>query len=231
MPTPGGGKPWYVRPVAFLVSKGQWACVVVVLAASSVGCLSGVSVPDPKAAAKAWADAAAAGDADTLHGMLTKRSQAELPKAEVARIVKESPGELKDQAAQIKKKSESITTVAILQYEDGTSVALELENGVFRIASAGYLPAGGATPEQTALAFRDVLKRRSYPGILRLLSPALRAAVEGQLKGLETALDQPDATKMQNPSANGDEVEIKLQNGHRLRLKRIDGKWYIDNFE
>ncbi len=120
----------------------------------------------------------------------------------------------------------------MLRWADGTEVTLVLENGVFRIASAGYLPAGGATPEQTALAgFRDVLKRRSYPGILRLLSPALRAAVEGQLKGLETALDQPDATKMQNPSANGDEVEIKLQNGHRLRLKRIDGKWYIDNFE
>lgn len=195
------------------------------------GCTFGVSVPDPKAAAKAWAEAAAAGDADTLHGMLTKRSQAELSKAEVVRIVKESPGELKDQAAQIKKKSDTLTTVAVLQYEDGSSVALELENGVFRIASAGHLPAGGASPEQTALAFRDVLKRRSYPGILRLLSPSLRAAVEGQLKGLETALDQPDATKMQTPNANGDEVEIKLQNGHRLRIKKIDGKWYIDNFE
>lgn len=197
----------------------------------ATGCTLGVSVPDPKAAAKAWADAAAAGDADALHGMLTKRSQAEISKAEVARIVKESPGELKDQAAQITKKSDTITTVAVLQYEDGSSVALELENGVFRIASAGHLPAGGASPEQTALAFRDVLKRRSYPGILRLLSPSLRAAVEGQLKGLETALDQPDATKMSTPNANGDEVEIKLQNGHRLRLKRIDGKWYIDNFE
>ena len=195
------------------------------------GCEAGVAVPDPKTAAQAWADAAERGDADAMHGMLTKRSQAELSKAEVSRIVKESGGELKDQAVALRKVADRHVTVAMLHYTDGTSVALTLENGVFRVAHAGFVPGGGATPEQAATAFHDVLKRRSYPGILRLLSPTLRAAVEGQLKGLETALDQPGWSVTPSPSGNADEAEIKLQNGHRIKLKRIDGVWYIDNFE
>ncbi len=208
----------------FLAFSGLLGC-------HTLGCQTGVTVPDPKSAAQAWAEAAERGDADAMHGMLTKKSQAELGKAEVSRIVKESGGELKDHAALVRKAADKHVTVAVLPYADGTSVALTLEGGAFRVANAGFVPGGGATPEQAATTFHDVLKKRSYPGILRLLSPTLRAAVEGQLKGLETALDQPGWSVTPSPNGNADEAEIKLQDGHRIKLKKIGEVWYIDNFE
>lgn len=198
---------------------------VVVLTAA---CVSTQSIPDPRGAAEAWADAAERGDADALHGMLTKRSAATISKADVAATVSSAKAELKDQAKEIRDAKE-IVAVAVLRWDDGTEASLVLEKGQFRVKSAVLMPGGGSRPEETIAGFRDALHRRSYPALLRMLSPALRAAVEAQLKGLENAIGDPE--KLPIPPDAGDEIEIKLENGHKLRLKRIDKTWYIDNFE
>lgn len=195
----------------------------------SVGCLRTSSVPDPRAAAEAWAEAAEKGDADALHGMLSKRSRATISKADVAATVASAKGELKDQAADIRAAKDKIAAVAVLKWDDGTEASLVLHDGKFRVQSAMLMPGGGATAAEAVAGFRDALRRRSYPALLRMLTPALRATVEAQLKGLEKSIGDPD--KLPYPSDSGDEIEIKLENGHKIKLKKIDKTWYIDNFE
>lgn len=221
------GQLCYGRPVN---GGGRRAILVTAtfLAVGATACATTRSIPDPRAAAEAWADAADRGDAEALHGMLTKRSAATISKADVAATVASAKVELKDQAKEIRETKE-ITAVALLRWDDGTEATLVLEKGQFRVKSAMLMPGGGARPEETIAGFRDALHRRSYPALLRMLSPALRAAVEAQLKGLEKAIGDPE--KLPIPPDAGDEIEIKLENGHKLRLKRIDKTWYIDNFE
>jgi hypothetical protein len=196
---------------------------------AALGCASGASIPDPRVAAERYAAAAEAGDADTIYGMLTKRSQATTSKAEVQASVAAARAELKDQAAEIRKAAPSIVAVARVRYEDGTEAALTLEDGKFRVASAGVLPGGGSTPEEALAAFRETLKRRSYPAMLRILTPQMRASIEAQLRGLVDALEDPSA--LQIPSTSGDELEVKLKDGHRVKLRRENKIWYVENFE
>jgi hypothetical protein len=204
----------------------------ILLAAFAVfafACARQGTVPDPKDAAEAYASAAEKGDADAIWTMLSTRSRATTSKGEVDASVKGSRAELADQAKDIRKNDGSITAVARLHYEDGSEAALVLEDGKFSVASAGMLPGGGNTAQEALAALRDVLKRRSYPALLRLLSPELRAQVEAQLRGLVEALDDPSAIAV--PPGSGDDVEIKLSNGHRVRLRKEQGTWYVENFE
>jgi hypothetical protein len=201
--------------------------VSLALSGASVGCVREGAVPDPKEAAEAYAQAAEKGDADAIYAMLSSRSKATTSKAEVEKAVASSKAELADQAKEIRAGLGAITAVARLHFEDGAEAALTLKDGKFWIASAGMLPGGGATPEEALASLRDILKRRSYPALLRLLTPQLRAAVEAQLRGLVEALENPGA--LQIPP--GDDPEIKLENGHKVKLRRDQGTWYVDNFE
>jgi hypothetical protein len=195
----------------------------------ATGCLREGSIPDPKDAAEAYAKAAERGDSDAIYAMLSARSKATTSKAEVDKAVASSKAELADQAKAIRNAEGSIATVARLRFDDGSEAALALEKGKFFVASAGMLPGGGSTPEEALGSLRDILKRRSYPALLRLLTPQLRAAVEAQLRGIVEALENPSA--LQIPPSAGDEVEVKLGNGHKVKLRREQGTWYVENFE
>lgn len=209
-------------------------------------CARTASVPDPRDAAEAWAAAVDKAtddknpDSGDLYDLLSKRSRATMTKTQVAAIAKDDKGELREQAKGIREvvaqdkaqkptEAPKIVAVALVRYEDGSEASLVLENGLFRVQNAILMPGGGATPEEAVASFRDALRRRSYPAIVRLLTPTLRATVEAQLKGLEASMAEPD--KLPFPSGAVDEIDLKLENGHRVRLKRVNGKWYVDNFE
>lgn len=209
-----------------LLTVPLFACLC---AGAVAGCTRGASIPDPRAAAEAYASAAERGDADAIYGMLSKRSQATVSKAEVQASVGAARAELKDQAGEIRKAAPSIVAVARIRFQDGSEASLTLEDGRFYVASAGVLPGGGSTPEEALAAFRETLKRRSYPAMLRVLSPAVRAAVEAQLRGLVEALDDPSAVQI--PATTGDELDVKLKDGHRVKLRRENKIWYVENFE
>ena len=199
------------------------------IAVTALGCAPQGSVPDPKTAAEAYAAAAEKGDADAIFAMLSSRSRATTSKAEVDKAVASSKLELADQAKAIRAASGSIVAVARLRFDDGSEAALTLKDGRFWVASAGMLPGGGGTPEEALAALRDILQRRSYPALLRILTPALRAQVEAQLRGVVEALDNPGAVQI--PPGATDVVEIPLANGHKVKLRKEQGTWYVENFE
>src|SRR5215469_10725252 len=119
----------------------------VILAAISLnGCAS--SVPDPRGAAQAFADAAARGDSDTIYDMMTDEARAARTRDDVRKIVKDERAELADEAKVVSQKDPRVQATARLRFEDGEEAALELKEGEFKVTAAGALPGGAKTPQE-----------------------------------------------------------------------------------
>lgn len=196
-------------------------------AALAAGCASR-AVPDPKEAADRYLGAAARGDARAMHGMLTRRGRTELAEPDLARVVASERTELAEQAAVLRRPDARVEARATLAYPDGERASLDLEGGAFRVTSAGTLPGGGRSPEQALDQLRRVLARRSFAGLLHVLAPATRAAVERDLRTLVESLERADTTRVE---VTGDVALVPLTGGHHVRLKREEGIWRVEDFD
>jgi hypothetical protein len=188
----------------------------------------GSGVPDPKAAADAYARAAERGDADAIYGMMTASAQRERSRDEVRTIVKDERAELAEEARALSAKDGRVEATARLRFADGEEAALDLADGRFAVTSAGALPGGARTPEEALDQLRRVLARRSYAGLMRVLSPATRASIEQDLRALVTGLDHPETLPV---TLAGDAATIAVPGGHHVRLKRESGVWRVDDFD
>jgi hypothetical protein len=201
--------------------------LVVVVAWSLAGC-AGRSVPDPRVAADEYAQAAARGDADAIYEMMTTSAQKSRSREDVKRLVAEQKGELADQARQITARDARVEATARLRFDDGEEAQLELRDGRFWITSSGALPGGSRTPEQALDQLRRVLARRSYAGLMRVLTPATRAAIEQDLRSLVLGLERPETLHVQ---VTGDTATVTVPGGHTVKLKRDGGVWRVDDFD
>jgi hypothetical protein len=192
------------------------------------GCGRPASMPDPKIAAAAYADAAAKGDADRLYAMLDERSRRELRPDDVRRLVKEQRAELGEQARAITDPSAAVRARATVTYADGEQASLDLDPEGFRIRTADALPAGGESPAQAIDQLRRVLSRRSYAGLMRVLTPSARSAVESDLRALVEGLSRPEGLKVQ---VAGDVALVQIEGGHSVRLRREAGLWRVEDFD
>jgi len=192
-----------------------------------VGCTGG-GVPDPRSAADEYAAAASRGDADAIYGMMTTAAQKSRSREDVRRLVAEQRGELAEQAKQITAKDARVEATARLRYEDGEEAQLELREGRFSITSSGALPGGSRTPEQALDQLRRVLARRSYAGLMRVLTPATRTAIEQDLRSLVTGLERPETLHVQ---VSGEAATVTVPGGHTVKLKREGGVWRVDDFD
>jgi hypothetical protein len=186
------------------------------------------SVPDPRVAGAEFAAAAARGDGDAIYAMMTSRARKALSSDDVKRLVQAERPELTDEAQALLSKDLHVTARARLRFADGEEVALDLAGGRFRIQSAGTVPGGGATPEEALDELRRVIARRSYAGLLRVLSPAARAALEQDLRALVSGLERPDTLRVE---VHGDDATAEVPGGHRVKLKREGGVWHIEDFD
>jgi hypothetical protein len=200
---------------------------VSVLAFAAAGC-GGSSIPDPKRAALTYADAAAKGDADVIYAMLSEKSRRSLTRDEVRRIVSEQRRELADQAKALAGPRVVVKARARVHYPDGEDATLDLEDGEFRIAAADALPAGARTPAQALEQLRRVLARRSYAGLMRVLSPATRSAIENDLRSLVEGLEHPEGLEVQ---VAGDSATVQIPGGHEVKLRREAGVWRVEDFD
>jgi hypothetical protein len=197
------------------------------LAAPLTAC-TGHSVPDPRSAADDYATAATRGDADAIYDMMTTSAQRSRSREDVRRLVNEQRGELAEQAKLVTGRDARVEATARLRYEDGEEAQLELRDGRFWITSSGALPGGSRTPEQALDQLRRVLARRSYAGLMRVLSPATRAAIEQDLRSLVAGLERPDTLHVQ---VTGESAVVAVPGGHTVKLKRDGGVWRVDDFD
>jgi len=189
----------------------------------------GSSIPDPKEAVQAYADAAARGDHDAIYEMLGEKGRRSLTREEVKKLVAEERKELADQAKALRGPGVSVKARAQVRYPDGEDATLDLEqDGVFRISAADALPAGARTPAQALEQLRRVLARRSYAGLIRVLTPATRSAIESDLRSLVEGLEQPEGLEV---NVAGDTATVQIPGGHEVKLRREAGVWRVEDFD
>ena len=202
------------------------AFLVLPLAVS--GCFAG-RVPDPHDAVADYADAAKRGDADAIYDLLSEKGRRSLSREEVRRIVKDERGELSDAAKALQAPGVVVKARARVRYADGEDTSLELDDqGVFRISGADALPAGARTPEQALEDLRRVLARRSYAGLMRVLSPSTRSAIESDLRSLVIGLEHPEGLEV---NVVGDTATVEIPGGHEVKLRREAGVWHVEDFD
>lgn len=199
-----------------------------VAAALALGGCATSSVPDPKVAAAEYAQAASRGDADAIYEMMTVSAKRSRSRDEVRKIVKDERDELAEQARALASKEARVEATAHLAFDDGEKASLELDRGRFWVSAAGALPGGARTPEQALDHLRRVLARRSYAGLMRVVTPATRAAIEADLRSLVTGLEKPESLPVQT---TGDTAQVTVPGGHHVRLKRDGGVWRVDDFD
>lgn len=198
------------------------------LAATALGC--GVArIPDPKDAVAEYAAAAARGDADAIYDMMSDKGRRALSRDEVRKIVADEKSELGDRGKAVTAPGVVVKSHARLRFADGEDATLVLgDDGAFRITSADALPAGARTPEQALDQLRRVLARRSYAGLMRVLSPATRSAIEGDLRSLVVGLEHPEGLEVQ---VAGDAASVQIPGGHEVKLRREAGVWHVEDFD
>jgi hypothetical protein len=185
-------------------------------------------LPDPRLAALAYADAAARGDADALYAILTRASRQARSQDEVKRMVSDERDELGEQAKDLRRADVHVDATARVRYADGEEAALQLEGGHYRVTAAGALPGGASTPEAALEQLRRVLARRSYAGLLRVLSAATRSSVENDFRSLVDGLNEPQTLDV---TVSGDEAQVPVPGGHHVKLRRDSGVWRIEDFD
>lgn len=185
-------------------------------------------MPDPEPVVDAYAQALQAADVDAIYEMMSEESRQTLSRKELERILSEQRAELGEHAKALQGSGRELSAQAQVRYNDGEIATLDLVDGEFRVTAADALPAAGRTPEQALSQLRRVLARRSYTGLLRVLTPRTRNAVEGDLRSLVEGLNAPDALTI---DVVGDTATVIVPGGHRVELRREDGVWHVDDFD
>lgn len=197
------------------------------LVASTTACARS-ELPDPRVAARTYAEAAARGDAEALHGMLTTEAQRSFGREGTRRLLGDARAELGAQGRALLNPGTRVEATATVPLEDGTQVELTLGPSGFRVASADTLPSGARTPVEALEDLKKALARRSYPALLRILSPKARTAVENDLRSLESGLSDPSSLDVK---VTGDRAEVEVPGGHAVTLERQGGTWRVDDLE
>jgi hypothetical protein len=188
----------------------------------------GGAIPDPKDAARDYAQLAQRGDSAGIYDMMTSEGQKARTRDDVKKIIDTERQELADQAKAVTAPGTRVQATARLRFDDGEETALELRGGRFWVTAAGALPGGAHTPEAALDQLRRVLARRSYAGMLRVLTPRTRAMIEQDLRSLVDGLETPDTLAVH---VTGDSASVVIPGGHHVRLKREGGVWRIDDFD
>jgi ketosteroid isomerase-like protein len=185
------------------------------------------SVPDPQDSIAAYVDAAKRGDADALYAMLSEDGKKSLSRDAVRKIVAVDKAELAQRGKELASPTARVRSEAEVRYADGEAAALVVEDGDFRISAADALPAEAQTPTQALGQLRRVLARRSYAGLVRVLTKGSRESIESDLRTLVEGLEDPESLDV---DVRGDRATVFVPGGHTILLRREDGAWHVENF-
>ncbi len=160
--------------------------------------------------------------------MMTTESRRARSKDDIRSVVAGERDELAEQARELVRPDVRVEATARVRYADGEEAALDLRDGTYGVTATGALPGGGRTPEEALDQLRRVLARRSYAGLMRVLSPATRASVEDDLRALVDGLSEPERLPVQ---LTGDAAVVPVPGGHQVKLKREGGVWRVEDFD
>jgi hypothetical protein len=185
-------------------------------------------MPDPKLAAQRWSEALVRGDADAVYGLLSESARQSLGRKGVRELLERDRKELLAAASSATGANAHVETVARVAYSGERSASVVLEDGKFHIAAAAALPAQASTPEDALQELREVLARRSFAGLLRVLTADAGRALDAQLANVVEALGDPASVEIE---VDGRRATARLPGGHTVKLEREDGAWRIRDFD
>lgn len=195
-----------------------------------LSCLACASrqVPDPRLTAQRWSEALERGDSSAVYGLLDESSRQALGRDGVAQLLTRDRVELLQVARATGADHARLETTAHVSFEKDRSAVLVLEDGQFKVAAAAALPARADSPEDALRELRDVLERRSYAGLLRVLTQDASQTLSAHLASLVEALGDPGAVQIE---VDGRRATARLPGGHTVTMEREDGAWRIRDFD
>jgi hypothetical protein len=185
-------------------------------------------ITDPAPVVARFAAASRQGDHRAVYRMLSASAQRSLGADRVEQLVAEQRQELARNADNLTAKKARTEVDVQARFVDGDTAQLSWERGELRVASAAALPSHATSPQQALVELRSVLQRRSYPGLLGVLTRNSAAGFEAQLDSLVEAL--ADAPYLQ-VEVEDNRAVISLPQGHKVELWKEDGLWKVHDFE
>lgn len=201
---------------------------VVAIGLLLTACRPAARVPDPAAALAEYTRAMESGDAVALRDMMTEESRRFLSNQDVKRLLNEQKQELTAHAKGLAEQGQVVSSTARLRYADGEVATLDEKDGRYYVTAASGLPAAARTPNEALKQLRIVLARRSYSGLLRVLTSDARTAMDEDVQSLVEGLRQPEALDVE---VKGDRARVTVPGGHRVLLRRRDGVWRIEDLD
>jgi len=186
------------------------------------------ALPDPRDAARQWAAAVEAGDASAAYALLSDRARRAYGREGVGRLLSSERRELLALGRGAAAPNAVLETSADVDFGNDRRARVVLEDGRYRIAAAGALPVGAATPRDALRELRDVLARRSVAGLLRVLTRESAESLATGLDQLVEALAEPSSVEL---DVEGRRATAQLPGGHTITLEREDGIWHVKDFD
>jgi hypothetical protein len=186
------------------------------------------SIPDPRLAAQRWSEALQRGDSAAVYALLSDSAKQALGRDGVEQLLKRDRKELIAVAAAATSTHARVETLARVAYSDARTASVVLEDGAFRIAAAAAFPAHATNPEEALRELREVLARRSFAGLLRVLTADAGRALDAHLGSVVEALGDPAAAEI---VIDGRRATARLPGGHVVKLEREDGAWRVRDFD
>ena len=184
------------------------------------------ALPDPRATASAYAEAATRGDDRAIYALMTRDARRAYGEARTRALVTDAREELRRQASALARPDTRVDGAATLLLADGTMVELTLEPEGFRVAAADTLPGAARTPAEALDGLRRALARRSYAALLRVLSPEARGELELDVRSLAKSLEEPATLDIR---VDGDRADVDVGSGHFVTLRRDQGVWHVED--
>jgi hypothetical protein len=197
------------------------------LALGALAC-SRHALPDPRLTAQRWAAAVESGNEEEMYALLSAPARQAHGQAGVARLLASDRRELVALARAGAASTAALETSASVVFADERTARVVLEGGQFRVAAAGALPAGAATPRDALRELREVLAQRSFAGLLRVLTRDSARSLDGGLDDLVEALAESSSVEI---DVEGRRATAQLPGGHTVKLEREDGIWRVKEFD
>lgn len=212
------------------LTRPNAACLVAASATAMLWCSACASqaLPDPREAARHWAAAVEAGDESAAYALLSASARRAYGHQGVARLLSSERRELLALGRGAAARNAVLETSADVDFGNDRQARVVLEGGRYRIAAAGALPVGAATPRDALRELRDVLARRSVAGLLRVLTRESSEALATGLAQLVEALAEPSTVEL---DVEGRRATAQLPGGHTVTLEREDGIWHVKDFD
>jgi len=185
-------------------------------------------IPDPKFTAQRWSEALQRGDSHAVYELLSKSAREALGPHGVEELLNRDRKELLASAAAATSANARVETLARVSYSDARVASVVLEDGSFRVAAAAALPAHAASPEDALQELREVLARRSFAGLLRVLTGDAGRSLDAHLASVVEALGDPATVQIE---VDGRRATARLPGGHTVKLEREDGAWRVRDFD